>query len=303
MVDPLTETVALLKPRAVFTKGISGAGAWAVRYTDFGHPSFCTVLEGGCRLIVQGAGPLTLEAGDFVLLPSTPGFIMSSFTPATPRTIDPKQAATPGEDVRHGDPDGPPDVRLLGGYFIFDSPDSGLLASRLPEVVHMRDTPRLSTLVRFVADEAQTHRPGRDLILSRLIEVVLVETLRSLPPDDAPPGLLRALADTRMSAALRSMHGEPARAWTTSELARTATLSRSAFFDRFSRTLGVAPMAYLLNWRMALAKDLLRSGGLALSQIAERVGYSSASTFSTAFSKHVGDSPGRYARRAAGRSL
>jgi len=63
--------------------------------------------------------------------------------------------------------------------------------------------------------------------------------------------------------------------------------------------VGVAPMAYLLAWRMALAKELLRRDGLGVSAVAERVGYASTSTFSTAFSRHVGQSPSRYARSGA----
>ncbi len=73
MVDPLSDVIGLLRPRAVFTKGISGAGRWGVRYADFGHPSFAVVIEGSCRLAVGGHEELILEAGDFVLLPTTPG--------------------------------------------------------------------------------------------------------------------------------------------------------------------------------------------------------------------------------------
>jgi len=100
----------------------------------------------------------------------------------------------------------------------------------------------------------------------------------------------------RASQALRQMHGEPERAWTVEELAREAGMSRSAFFDRFTRTVGLRPMEYLLGWRMAVAKDLLRRRDLALDEVARRVGYGSASTFSTAFSRHVGQPPGRFAR-------
>jgi hypothetical protein len=64
MNDPLSEVIALLQPRAVFSKRISGAGRWGVRYSDFGQPSFCAVLEGSCRLAVDGQRALTLEAGD-----------------------------------------------------------------------------------------------------------------------------------------------------------------------------------------------------------------------------------------------
>jgi AraC-like DNA-binding protein len=108
-----------------------------------------------------------------------------------------------------------------------------------------------------------------------------------------PPGLLRGLADTRLAPAIRRMHRQLERSWTVDLLARTAALSRSAFFDRFTRTVGLPPMEYLLAWRMAVAKDLLRRENVGLADVAERVGYGygSASTFSTAFSRHVNCRP------------
>lgn len=296
MPDPLSEVITLLRPRAVFTKGISGAGRWGVRYTDFGHPSFCVVVEGGCRLAVDGEKPLTLEAGDFVLLPSTPGFTMSGFDPVTPKLYDPKHAATVEGDVRHGTPDGPPSVRLLGGFFIFEGEDSGLLVSMLPGQVHVRGVERLSVLVRLLLEESAQQRAGRDLVLNRLVEILLVEALRLTQTRDAPAGLLRGLGDARLAEAIRQIHADPARSWTMAQLAKEAALSRSAFFDRFARNVGMPPMEYLLAWRMALAKDLLRRSDADIAEVAERVGYGSASTFSTAFSRYVGQPPGRYAR-------
>jgi AraC-like DNA-binding protein len=299
MNDPLSEVIALLKPRTVFSKRISGAGRWGVRYSDFGQPSFCAVLEGSCRLAVDGHRVLTLEAGDFVLLPATPGFTMSSFELVKPELVDPKVMAKQTGEVRHGTRGGRPDVRLLGGYFVFDSPDASLLVSLLPAVVHVRGVERLSLLVRLVGEESIERRSGRELVLARLVEVLLIEALRSPSGEDTPPGLLRGLADARLAPAMRQMHGQVARSWTMAQLAKAAALSRSAFFERFTRTVGLPPMEYLLAWRMAVAKDLLRRQDLGLAEVAERVGYSSASTFSTAFSRHVGRPPGRYARESS----
>ncbi len=303
MVDPLADVIALLRPRAVFSKVISGAGAWGVRYSAFRQPSFCTLLEGRCLLAVQGQEPITLEAGDFVLMPATPGFTLSGFEPVEPVAIDALQAAGAQGDLRHGRPDGPPDVRMLGGYFAFGSPDAALLVSLLPALLHVRGIERLSVLVRLVREESTEQRAGRELVLGRLVEVLLIEALRSTTGEGAPPGLLRGLADARLAAAMRLLHGEPARAWTVDELARQAALSRSAFFDRFSRAVGLRPMEYLLAWRMALAKDLLRRDGMALVEVAERVGYGSASSFSTAFSRHVGQAPGQYQNSTRQRSV
>jgi AraC-like DNA-binding protein len=302
MNDPLSEVINLLQPRAVFSRRISGAGRWGVRYSAFGEPSFCAVLEGSCRLSVDGHRPLTLEAGDFVLLPATPGFTMSGFEPVRLERFDPHVTSKIAGEVRHGTRGGRPDVRLLGGWFVFGSTDRALLVSLLPSLVHVRGVERLSTLVRLVGEEASERRAGRDLVLTRLVEVLLIEALRATPGDDAPPGLLRGLADARLAPAIRQMHSQLARSWTVSLLARTAGLSRSAFFERFTRTVGLPPMEYLLRWRMAVAKDLLRREDLGLAEVAERVGYGSASTFSTAFSRHVGRPPGRYARQADGRA-
>ena len=233
-----------------------------------------------------------------MLLPTTPGFTLSGFEPVTPTLIDPKIAPEPTDEIRHGSPGGDPDVRLLGGYFLCDLPDAGLLVSLLPTLVHVRGIERLSTLMRLVGEEANEQRSGRDLVLSRLVEVLLVEALRTTQTDDAPAGLLRGLSDARLALAIREMHGDPARSWTVAQLAKAAALSRSAFFDRFLRAVGMPPMEYLLAWRMAIAKDLLRHHHeVRLDEVAERVGYRSASTFSTAFSRHVGQPPGRYARK------
>ena len=297
MTDPLSEIITLLRPSTVFSKGISGAGRWGVRYSAFGHPSFCAVLEGRCLLAVDGDDVLTLEAGDFVLLPATPGFTMSGFQPVTPAPIDPKVSARPTGEIRHGNRNGPPDVRLLGGYFVFDSPDAALLVSLLPALVHVHGAERLSVLVRLVNEESKEQRSGRDLVLTRLVEVLLIEALRAAPGENAPPGLLRGLADPRLALAIRDMHRDPARPWTVAELAKKAALSRSAFFERFTRAVGLPPMEYLLTWRMAVAKRLLRHNNVGLAEIAERVGYGSASAFSTAFSRSVGQSPSRYARQ------
>ncbi|PKR90429.1 AraC family transcriptional regulator [Pleomorphomonas diazotrophica] len=299
MTDPLSDVIRLLRPRAIYSKGISGAGRWAVRYAEFGQPGFCAVTEGRCRLAVDGEEPVILEEGDFVLLPATPAFTMSGFEPAPVVRIDPATASPPDREVRHGRVDGPPDVRQFGGYFAFASPDADLLVSLLPRMIHIRGVPRLTQLVRLVGEEAARDDIGRDLILERLVEILLVEALRAAPTQEARPGLLRGLADPRIAVALRLVHGDVERAWTVPELARAAGMSRSAFFGRFTRTVGVRPMEYLLSWRMALAKTLLRNGDMALEEVARRIGYGSASTFSTAFSRHVGLPPGRFMRQAA----
>jgi AraC-like DNA-binding protein len=301
MSDPLSQLVGLLHPRAVFANIISGKGGWAVRYPAYGRPSFCIMLAGGCRLAVDGHAPLDLGAGDFVLLPATPAFTLSSEDPPAPVLRDPDALPSDGSEVRYGDPGDMPDMRSLGGAFVFDRADPALLVSLLPAVVHVRGASRLSQLVAMVAEETVAPRPGRDAVLSRLVELLLIEAMRATTAGNAPPGLLRGLGDERLAMALDLMHAQVQRPWTVAQLARAAAMSRSSFHERFARVVGIAPMEYLLAWRMELARDLLRRGELNMSQIAERVGYGSGSAFSAAFHRHTGVAPSRYAQATADR--
>lgn len=295
MSDPLVQIIGLLQPNASFSKLVIASGAWAVSRVDDGRPFYGAMLEGSCRLTVAGQEPIILERGDFVLVPAAYGFATSSLDPP-PADAELKRVEVSPGVFRLGDRDEPPDVRMLVGHCAFVADDAKLLVSLLPQVVHVRGQGRLTTLVEQVNGETRAARLGRDVVLARLLEVMLIEALRSTTGPAAPPGLLRGLADERLAVALRRMHERPTQGWTVAELAREAALSRSTFFERFKREVGVSPMEYLLGWRMALAKDLLRREKGAVAKIAERVGYSSASTFSVAFARHVGMPPIRYAR-------
>lgn len=297
MTDPLAEVVTLLQPSARYSKLVTGAGPWHIRRSDAGQPFYCVVLEGACRLMVDGREPVELRSGDFILVPQAYGVAMSSIAPLPADTPESVPIAVAAGEFRIGDQDGPADLRMLVGHCSFGSPDTNLLVSLLPQIVHVRGEPRLATLVQLVRDEFRDRRPAREVILAHLLEVLLIEALRSTATIPASPGLVRGLADGHLSAAIRRMHEHPSAAWTVAQLAKEAALSRSAFFERFSRAVGLAPMAYLLNWRMALAKNMLQRSEAGIAEIAERVGYGSASAFSVAFTRHVGLPPARYARQ------
>jgi AraC-like DNA-binding protein len=294
--DPLADVVTLLQPAAPFSKLLTGAGGWAIRRTEFGQPFYCALLDGSSRLLADGHEPVTLQAGDFILIPSAQTFMATSLEPATSMLVDEPPIQLPNGEFRLGTPTGLPDVRMLIGYCTFGSPDAALLVSLLPKLVIVRGERRLTTLMQLVRGESREMRPARDVILMRLLEVLLIEALRSTVGTEASPGLLRGLADARLVMALRKMHESPAASWTVAQLSKEAGLSRSTFFERFSRAVGVAPMEYLLSWRMALAKNLLRRNEASIGEIAERVGYSSQSTFTVAFTRLVGLPPTRFAR-------
>lgn len=299
MTDPLADVVALLQPQAALSKVVSGGGAWRVRRAGDDRPFYCIVLEGAVSMQVEGEAAVQLEPDDFVLIPALTGFVLSGGETQTDAGVDPESATVLDGEVRHGDPDAPSNLRALVGYLRFGAPDTALLVSLLPRLIHVRGDPRLAAIVRLISEEARHRRPAREVVLSRLLEVMMIEALRSSSGSAVSPGLLRCLADARLAAAVRRLHEHPAQNWTVALMAKEAALSRSAFYERFSRAMGVAPMEYLLSWRMALAKNFLRRGQDGLAGIAERVGYGSASAFSAAFTRFAGVPPRQYLRQLA----
>lgn len=294
MTDPLGEVVTLLAPNVRFFKLVSGAGRWRVRRAEYGQPLFCALLEGSTRLAVEGWQEIILQEKDFVLIPAAQSFVMTSLEAPEPAHAETMPISLGGGEFRLGVQSGPHDTRYFVGHCTFDSPDASLLVSLLPQLVHVRGEPRLTTLVELLGEESRAQRPAREVILARLLEVLLIEALRSSAGAAVSPGVLRGLADERVAVAIRKMHEHPTQRWTMAQLAKEAALSRSTFFERFSRAVGIAPMEYLLAWRMALAKNLLRRNEGNIAEVAERVGYRSASSFSVAFSRHFGMPPTRY---------
>ena len=209
------------------------------------------------------------------------------------------------EAVRHGEQEGEPDFVAMGGSFTFERVNAPLLLSLLPRQIYIpasegRAT-RFGRLIELLAEECATDYPGKELIIQRMLEVLLVEALRwhSIEGQGVTAGLLNGMKDSSLVRAIQAMHSDVRANWTVAGLASIAGMSRSAFSARFCETIGCAPIEYLARWRMALAKDALVSGVKTLDRIAADIGYESASAFSTAFRKRLGCPPGQFARMSA----
>jgi AraC-like DNA-binding protein len=306
-VEPLADVISLLRPRAVGTKVLQGAGRWAVRRSRMELAGFGLVLLGECWLAVDDHERVRLTKGDFVLIPANPGITIGSDLACEAVSLDGQDALdcqTSGG--RYGDPDIEPDFKQLGGYFELDPVNRSLLSGLLPSLVHVRASDpaaaRLTRTIDSIVEEALADRPGRDLVMDRLLEVLLIEALRYRSEGmDAlgQTGLLAGLADPLLARALKRLHANVAHPWSVEELAREAGLSRSVFSERFGQKIGAPPMQYLMEWRMTLAKAMLRRDPPPLETVAAAIGYQSASAFSTAFRREVGKAPSHFARAIA----
>ena len=174
----------------------------------------------------------------------------------------------------------------------------------LPATFQLRPEPgsTLRATMDLLGREMLRDEPGQQALLDRLLDVALVQVLREhfTARDAHAPAWFRASGDPHVGAALRALHADPARPWTVADLAAEAALSRSTFARRFTELLGVAPLTYLTDWRMALARERLRDSDRALAAIAQSLGYASEFAFAAAFKRHHGAAPGRW--RAASRS-
>lgn len=195
------------------------------------------------------------------------------------------------------------EITWLCGDFGFDGMLSERLLSVLPPVVilkGLRERPFewLELSCRFILDEALNPRAGAAAMISRLLDVIFVQLLRTWATGGATGhGWLSGAIDPRINPVITAIHTDPGRAWTVKDLADLSNLSRSAFADRFQRVVGQAPLSYLTSWRLDQAVELLRHSRAPVSDIANRVGYSSEAAFSRAFKGRHQLSPTQWRKR------
>jgi AraC-like DNA-binding protein len=303
--DVLTDLLQRSRARGAAFSRTSAHGTWGLTFRSDAALSIHALVEGEAHLWTDDPdSSVRLMPGDVALvrqdiehhLAGAPGADCVPFA----SVLEPGAGASNRGTL--GSPsDGPPTTFFCGAYMFEGDLCDGLLVA-LPPSVRVR--PASGTTLRatmdLLAHEMLCDQPGQQALLDRLLDVALVQLLRehfNSHHTDAP-GWFRASADPRVAAALQALHADPARQWTVADLATEAALSRSAFARRFTEQLGVAPLEYLSDWRMALARERLRDTDRGLAAIAQSLGYASEFSFATAFKRRTGIAPGRWRRDA-----
>ncbi|MGX9991184.1 AraC family transcriptional regulator [Rhizobium sp. Z1P35] len=298
--DPLSDVLALLKPRSYVSAGLDAGGAWAIDFPPPDGIKFNAVISGACWLSVDGvAEAVRLEESDCFLLTSRRAFRLAS---------DPALEAIPSDAIysiaRDGIAtcNGGGDFFLIGSRFSFSEGNSDILLGILPPIVHVKRDSDHAAVLRWCLDrmtrELRDQQPGGFLMAEHFAHVMLIQVLRLhiASPNARGVGWLFALTDRRIGAAIGALHADPARKWTLQSLAEQASMSRSSFALHFKEKVGLAPMDYLTRWRMLLAGDRLTNSAEAIAGVALSLGYESESAFSTAFKRVMGCSPRQYGR-------
>ncbi len=191
---------------------------------------------------------------------------------------------------------------LVCAHIEFEGGEANPIASALPDLVHLplARMPEAGPVLALIFAEADARHCGRQAMLDRLLEVLMIQILRVLMEGaHVRSGMLAGLADRRLRNALVSIHEEPRRNWSLEALAAQAGMSRTSFANAFRESVGLTPGAYLQAWRIGIAQQLLIEGH-PLKHIAGEVGYSNEAALSRAFRAHTGTSPGDWRRTRSG---
>jgi AraC-like DNA-binding protein len=188
-------------------------------------------------------------------------------------------------------------TRWFWGSFSLYGDLADSVLSGLPPVIIIRDLKQdpiewLEMGCQIIVDETRGKKPGANVMVSRLLDLMLVQILRRWARDaETAPGWLASAQDERISRAITAMHADCAHDWNIEALADLCGMSRSSFVTLFEKVMGQAPGAYLREWRLARSAKLLRYSGATIENISEQVGYTSKEAFSRAFRKRFGKSP------------
>lgn len=298
--DPLSDVLALLQVRSGAALRMTAGGPWALRFPAYPYLKFIAQLRGVLHVQVEGnAQPYRLEAGDCLLMRSSRPYVAATDLALPAQDGAAHFAALHGDKVAWGDLDGADRMDMIAGRFEFDAAQRDLLEQVVPPELHIRAdaqaAPALRALLDLYGQEANAPDAGARLVTDGLARIALVQALRE--PGSVQHGWLAALADPKIGAALRLLHGAPEQRWSVDALAQGAAMSRSALALRFRQLVGMAPLQYLQAWRMRLARQALRAEDTPVATIAWRLGYASESAFSAAFKRSSGCAPGTYRQK------
>jgi AraC-like DNA-binding protein len=277
---------------------------WSLRIQDGAPLALIAAVRGDAWVIPDGRDAVRLRPGDVAIARGPAPYTVAD-DPSTPPqiVIHPGQRTTTpqGEELCEqmslgvrtwgDDPDGP--TMLLTGTYERSGEVSQRLLTALPELLVLPEEAWDCPLVPMLGQEIVKDDPGQEAMLDRLLDLLLIAVLRawfSRPGADAP-AWYRAQSDPVVGHALRLLHNNPDHPWTVAGLAESTGVSRAALARRFTELVGEPPMAYLTEWRLALAADLLREPDATVSAVARQVGYSNGFALSAAFKRVRGMSP------------
>jgi AraC-like DNA-binding protein len=274
------------------------AAPWGMSLTNVGIPRFHIVLSGECFVGSDGHDTVKVEEADIIMLPNGNSHWIAD---QPGRNLVPSVKA--GKACELGDPlfqNGEITNRLMCGMVHFDQGASHPILDALPEMMHfsmLESAGPIWSVVNLIDSEMRDHHDGSSRIADRLTEVLFLQLLNQYVRDsEDTTGFLAALRDRRVHRALTLIHQEPEFAWSLESLGERVGMSRATLVRRFQDVVGVAPMAYINQWRIMKAHSLIKHSVTPFDQVADATGFASAQTLSRAFRRHFDCTPSELRR-------
>ncbi len=292
--DGLTTVLAKLGLKGEIFMQADLCGQWAMDTSGDRKAPFHLVERGTGWLHTSGQEqPRLLGSGDFIVFPHDAAHCISNGPERPPDAIINQIPETDTGQV----------TSLLCGFFEFQNRSAWPLLDSLPDVIVLDlkeggGQHSAYPLVQLMITELQQKQPGMRAALNRLAYLLFIQILRMQISSGTTEGMLFALADNQIGAALNLIHDHFKRDWTVVGLARKIGMSRSVFSQKFVHMTGKTPMRYLAEWRILEASDMLRTTDTSMATIAENIGYGSETAFRKAFRKIAEETPGDVRRRA-----
>lgn len=306
-VDPLGEALHALRLSGTFLCRSELSAPWGIELPPMPDSlMFHIVTEGSAWITFANGKQVQLETGDFALVPHGSGhaIVDAPETHAINLFDYDRPLLSPRYELLEITGGGAP-TGLICGVGSVKDPAARRMVSLLPKIIPMKAaTPGNEWLrgsVQVMIEEARSLGPGGDAVITRFSDILVVQTIRHWLQTDphAQTGWLGALQDPQVGRALSLIHRDPMHPWTVESLAGTVGVSRSGLAARFSDLVGETPMSYLRQWRFEVARNWLRDTDQTLAELAEQLGYESEASFSRAFKKETGQTPGSVRREAA----
>ncbi|WOO42593.1 AraC family transcriptional regulator [Rubellicoccus peritrichatus] len=303
-VDPLGEALHALRFSGAFFCRSELTAPWGIDLPPMSDSLiFHIITEGAAWVRFANGERFAMEAGDFALLPQGRGHAIldAPETPAINLYDYERPLLSPRYELLKIDGGGAP-AGLICGVVSVKDPAARRMVSLLPKIILMQaSTPGnewLRASVQLMLQEAISLGPGGDAVLTRTSDIFVLQAIRHWLQTDphAQTGWLGALQDRQIGRVLSLIHQEPTRHWTVESLAETVGVSRSGLAARFVDLVGQTPMAYLRQWRFEVAHGWLVDTDKTLAGIAEELGYESEASFSRAYKKATGQTPGSVRR-------
>ncbi|MGI5221205.1 AraC family transcriptional regulator [Nocardia sp. CA-290969] len=300
--DALAALLEGPRARGAFVLRSTLTPPWSLRIQDDSPLTLAAVVRGSAWVLTADGEQRRIAAGDVAVLRGPRPYTVADDPATAPQIlINPGQITTTldGEvlcetmslGVRQwgNDPDGET-VMVTGSYEYVGAVSRRLLRALPPMLVVPRGRSD-DRLLDLMTDETVKDLPAQGVVLDRLLDLLLIATLRTWFSGAEAPPWYHAYGDPLVGKALRLLQHNPAHPWTVAALAQEVGASRAALARRFTELVGEPPMAFLTEWRLDLAADLLQGTENTVEAIARQVGYGSAFALSTAFKRHFGVSP------------